>query len=66
MIYHGHGPAVLDRDQVHQLRTLHAARRNAATLLFAAEPMSNGWWKAQQLLTACQVGISEFWREVRP
>lgn len=66
MIYHGHGPAALDRGQVHQLRTLHAARRNASQLLADSEPQSDTWWRAFQLVMDCGEAISAFWRDARP
>lgn len=59
-----YGPAALDRDQLHQLRTLHAARRNAGELLAITTPQSDSWWRAWQLLMDCQDAVKRFWRDV--
>lgn len=61
----GYGPAVLTRDQLHDLRTLHAAQRNARQLCDQARTLAQ-LDHATTLLVMCREAIQLFWWEVRP
>lgn len=62
------GPAVLDDDAVHRLRTLHAARRNAHELEWRASYGSDidAWRRARALAAEVAAAIQDFWKGVQP